>query len=116
MKIFSNYNYDQDCRVSFEVHKDTKSFVIPGQAYSVEELLRRSVNGTFPDLNSYDQVDFPGRTPEDMSVPDSPQDYNDDHSPEFAMQEAKRIKSSIDTVLKKQQINKVKLSKQSKKS
>lgn len=69
---------------------------VPGQAYTVDELLRRAQNGTFPDINFYHGADYEGDAPEENEVYfNDTQDFIDALDVSQASEMAKDISTKI---------------------
>lgn len=75
---------------------------VPGQAYTVDELLRRAQNGTFPDINFYHGHDYEGDAPEENEVHfNDAQDFIDVLDVSQASEMAKDISAKIKRSTKK---------------
>lgn len=80
---------------------------IPGQSYTIEELLRRSQNGTFPDINfntDYDQEMLPDSS-DGSEVQFDDHDFVDHLDVGQAMLDLGNLNEGIDKVLRRQKVN-----------
>lgn len=90
-----------------ELKSSLHSMTVPGQSFTVEELLRRSQNGTFPDINFYTDYDHPDMLPDDASEAAVSFDEVDDHDfiDHFDYGQVKEqveiLKPKVDRILKK---------------
>lgn len=110
MIIVTKYKHLNEGYRRSELPSSEPSLTKPGQSFTVEELLRRSQNGTFPDINFYESYDHEGDLPDDASKVrfDEEHDFVTHLDRGAAQEEFEKVSAEVQAVLQKQKNNKYK--------